>query len=116
MVLRTVRCYDSNDEQIILGNNTKQWRYKREQYRLFIGPLADSIFDFAHSIAKMRLDQAELVLLMAIAIFTGKYYLTVDISQFSFHSMLYYLIMFKSRMMHSTLGLYLSAMFSKNLK
>lgn len=71
-MLRTSRCYDACDERVVLGNDVKQWRYDREQYRAFIGPLADSIFDFAHSLAKMQLDRAEYVLLTAISIFSGK--------------------------------------------
>ncbi|EJD76140.1 ecdysone receptor isoform A [Loa loa] len=71
LVLRTSRCYDMFDEKIVLGNETKQWRYDREQYREFIGPLADLMFDFAHSLSKMQLHQAEYVLLTAIAIFSG---------------------------------------------
>lgn len=71
-MLRTARCYDACEERVVLGNESRQWRYDREQYRAFIGPLADSIFDFAHSLAKLHLDQAEFVLLTAIAIFSGQ--------------------------------------------
>lgn len=70
-MIRTARSYDCCEERVILGNETKQWRYDREQYRAFIGSLADPIFDFAHSLAKLGLDQAEFVILTAIAIFSG---------------------------------------------
>ncbi|VDK85750.1 unnamed protein product [Onchocerca ochengi] len=70
LVLRTSRCYDVFDEKVVLGNEEKQWRYDREQYREFIGPLADLMFDFAHALSKMQLHQAEYVLLTAIAIFS----------------------------------------------
>uniref|UniRef100_A0A915BY57 NR LBD domain-containing protein n=1 Tax=Parascaris univalens TaxID=6257 RepID=A0A915BY57_PARUN len=72
LMLRTARCYDACEERVVLGNESRQWRYDREQYRAFIGPLADSIFDFAHSLAKLHLDQAEFVLLTAIAIFSDR--------------------------------------------
>uniref|UniRef100_A0A183D1W2 NR LBD domain-containing protein n=1 Tax=Gongylonema pulchrum TaxID=637853 RepID=A0A183D1W2_9BILA len=76
LVLRTSRCYDTFDEKVVLGNEAKQWRYDREQYREFIGPLADPMFDFAHAVSKMHLHQAEFVLLTAIAIFSGAVILT----------------------------------------
>ncbi|VIO91237.1 Uncharacterized protein BM_BM11227 [Brugia malayi] len=72
LVLRTSRCYDMFDEKVVLGNEAKQWRYDREQYREFIGPLADLMFDFAHALSKMQLHQAEYVLLTAIAIFSDR--------------------------------------------
>ncbi|KHN78537.1 Ecdysone receptor [Toxocara canis] len=72
LMLRTARCYDACEERVVLGNECRQWRYDREQYRAFIGPLADSIFDFAHSLSKLHLDQAEFVLLTAIAIFSDR--------------------------------------------
>ncbi|VDN57947.1 unnamed protein product [Dracunculus medinensis] len=72
LVIRTARSYDCCEERVILGNETKQWRYDREQYRAFIGSLADPIFDFAHSLAKLGLDQAEFVILTAIAIFSDR--------------------------------------------
>lgn len=72
LVLRTSRCYDIFDEKVVLGNEAKQWRYDREQYREFIGPLADLMFDFAHALSKMQLHQAEYVLLTAITIFSGE--------------------------------------------
>ncbi|VDK81441.1 unnamed protein product [Litomosoides sigmodontis] len=72
LVLRTSRCYDMFDEKVVLGNEAKQWRYDRQQYREFIGPLADLMFDFAHALSKMQLHQAEYVLLTAIAIFSDR--------------------------------------------
>ncbi|VDD94781.1 unnamed protein product [Enterobius vermicularis] len=72
LMLRTSRCYDACEEKVVLGNELKQWRFDREQYREFIGPLADSIFDFAHSMSKLQLDSAEFSLLTAIAIFSDR--------------------------------------------
>uniref|UniRef100_A0A158R3U4 Ecdysteroid receptor n=1 Tax=Syphacia muris TaxID=451379 RepID=A0A158R3U4_9BILA len=72
LMLRTARCYDPCEERVVLGNELKQWRFDREQYREFIGPLADSIFDFAHSLSKMQLDSAEFSLLTAITIFSDR--------------------------------------------
>lgn len=77
-MLRTSRCYDACEEKVVLGNELKQWRFDREQYREFIGPLADSIFDFAHSMSKLQLDSAEFSLLTAIAIFSGKLYAEIS--------------------------------------
>lgn len=87
--MRTSRCYDTFDEKVVLGNETKQWRYDREQYREFIGPLADSMFDFAHALSKMHLHQAEFALLTAIAVFSGDYlwflYWLISLRYFRFY-------------------------------
>ncbi|MFH4975792.1 hypothetical protein AB6A40_002501 [Gnathostoma spinigerum] len=72
LMLRTARFYDPSEDRVVLGNDSRQWHYGRKQYRSFIGPLADAIFDFSHSISKMHLDQAEFALLSAIAIFSDR--------------------------------------------
>jgi len=73
LMLRTCRAYDPSDETVVLGNEHRSWRYDRELYRLAgLGAQADAVFDFAHGLAKLHLDDVELALLTAITVFCDR--------------------------------------------
>lgn len=72
-MLRTSRRYDPKRDTIVLGNQTTSWAYNREAYKQAgIGVATDAIFDFAKSMAKLKVDNAEYALLTAVTIFSGK--------------------------------------------
>ncbi len=73
LMLRTARRYDQKTDTIVLGNQMTSWAYNREAYKQAgIGSATDAIFDFAKSMSKMRVDNAEYALLTAVAIFSGR--------------------------------------------
>lgn len=73
-MLKTARRYDQKTDTIILGNRTTSWAYSRDAYKQAgMGSATDAIFEFAKSMARLRVDAAEFALLTAISIFSGTY-------------------------------------------
>uniref|UniRef100_A0A5S6QHF1 Ecdysone receptor n=1 Tax=Trichuris muris TaxID=70415 RepID=A0A5S6QHF1_TRIMR len=73
LMLKTARRYDAKSDTIVLGNSHTSWAYNRQTYRQAgWGPATDAIFEFAKSLAKMRVDNAEFALLTAISVFSER--------------------------------------------
>lgn len=66
------RRYDQKTDSIVLGNACSSWAYTRESYRQAgIGTATDAIFEFANSLAKLKVDTSEFALLTAVTVFSG---------------------------------------------
>lgn len=73
LMLKTAKRYDPKSDVIVLGNQTTSWSYTRDAYKQAgMGTATDAIFEFAKSMAKMRVDGVEYALLTAISIFSGE--------------------------------------------
>lgn len=79
-VLKAAKCYDSKTDRMYFGQESLtdlqavSWSFSREMYKQSgFGALADSIFDFAKAMFKLKVDNAEYALLAAISLFSGKF-------------------------------------------
>ena len=71
MMLRTARRYDVETDTIVFANGMP---YTKENMR-FAGlkSYVDGMFDFCRGMGKLRVDNAEYAMLIAICIFSGLY-------------------------------------------
>ena len=73
MILRTARRYDPTLDRVIFGDGTPVTRDS-----LCVGGLmqsyVDDMFEFAHRVSAMAIDNAEYALLTAICIFSGTWW------------------------------------------
>ncbi|KAL1238774.1 Ecdysone receptor [Trichinella spiralis] len=73
LMMKTARRYDIKSDTIVLGNNVTNWAYTRQTYRQAgWGTATDPIFEFAKSMAKLKVDNAEFALLTAISVFSDR--------------------------------------------
>ncbi|VDP12374.1 unnamed protein product [Soboliphyme baturini] len=72
-MLKTARRYDAKSDTFLLGNNTTNWAYSRHAYKQAgMGSATDAVFEFAKSLEKMKIDDAEFAFLSAISVFSER--------------------------------------------